>query len=276
MTRLATSKNPTSDQKPSWSLASVTREVRQLPNRTVIHGIPGSGKTSLPCHAPSPVFLMTRDETGLLALLSAGLVPQVDYFPQCFEGWNHLRSAVKELATQPHDYKNLVLDTLNGAERLCHEHVCEQPPYKGDWGYFDSYQQAGKNALQEWITFTSLLEKCRMKGMGVILLCHSQVVTFKNPEGTDFDRWQPALRKESWAHAYGWCDQCFFLNFKVTVKEERGRSKGKATGGQERVLCTERTPSYDAKNRSHLPGEIECGASAEEAWTNLIQAMKGA
>jgi hypothetical protein len=38
--------------------------------------------------------------------------------------WEEPLAAIRALIDQDHAYKSLVIDTLNGAERLCHEHVC--------------------------------------------------------------------------------------------------------------------------------------------------------
>ena len=39
-------------------------------------------------------------------------------------------------------------------------------------------------------------------------------------------------------------------------------------------MYTERSAAYDAKNRLGLPGEIEMGNSAAEAWAEFMAAIK--
>jgi AAA domain len=255
------------------SLARVTNQARHLPNRAVLHCLQKWGKTSFAAQAHAPIFLMTRGEDGLLTLMDNGQLSPTAHFPECLTTWLDLKLAIHELIVQPHDYKTLVLDTLNGAERLGHEHFVEQE-MSGDWDKFDAYGRGPKLAVKFFIELTQLLDRVREKGMSIMLLCHSQVKTFNNPEGANYDRWEPVLSKEAWAHIDRWVDMILFGNFFTVADAKRGQDKAKAQGGQQRILCTERTAAYDAGNRHGLPPEIDCGASPKEAWTNFINALK--
>jgi hypothetical protein len=55
-----------------FSLADIKATGAGLPNRCILHGVEGVGKTSFGCCAPKPVFLMTRGETGLITLVDSG------------------------------------------------------------------------------------------------------------------------------------------------------------------------------------------------------------
>src|SRR5262249_53524348 len=100
------------------SLAGITRAGSGLPNRAVFHGVEGVGKTSFGACAPRPIFLMTRGETGLVTLIDSGQVPETAHFPE-LATWTDLLGAIEALTSEAHDYRTLVIDTLNGAERLC-------------------------------------------------------------------------------------------------------------------------------------------------------------
>jgi hypothetical protein len=255
-------------------LADITSAGKKLPNRICLHALQKWGKTSFATWAPDPVFIMTRGEDGLLTLMESGQVKPTPHFPDCMNSWQQLLQAISELSQEGHPYKTLVLDTLNGAERLCHEYVCEKE-CRGEWDNFEAYQRGPKIALKELIRLTQALAKVRIRGVGIICLCHSQVKTFKNPEGPDYDRWEPVLAKESWGFMDRWFDMILFGNFNTIAEEKKGLTKAKAKGGQERVICTERHAAFDAGNRHGLPQEIECGVSAQEAWNNFIKALKG-
>jgi len=69
-----------------------------------------------------------------------------------------------------------------------------------------------------------------------------------------------------------------FGNFETSVDKTNpsktdAQTKGKAVGGQHRVLLTTHHAAYDAKNRHGLPEEIDCGDSAAEAWKNFRAAL---
>src|SRR5262245_61106155 len=95
------------------SLAEVTSKGKGLPSRVILHGLEGVGKTSWAAHAPAPIFLMARGETGLETLIDTGRLKEVPHFPEC-TSWDDLLSAIDSLAKEQHAYKTLVIDTMNG------------------------------------------------------------------------------------------------------------------------------------------------------------------
>ena len=248
-----------------------------LPSRLVLYGTEGIGKTSLGVAAPKPVFMMTRGETGLLTLLDSGRIPPTHHFPE-IHTWIEMLGAVEALTDQLHDYRTLVIDTLNGAERLCHEHVCRRD-YGGRWGRdgFTSFMQGYDVALADWREFLDRLDRLRAaKRMGIIALAHSRIATFKNPEGADFDRFVPDLHPKTWALSHKWADAVLFIHYETYVDADRADLRGKARGGSRRRIFTQRAAAFDAKNRHGLPAEIDGGRNAAEAWLNLATAMKAA
>jgi hypothetical protein len=257
------------------SLAGVTTGTRKLPNRVGLHALQGWGKSSWAAHAPSPLFLMTRGEDGLLTLIDSGQIPPTPHYAEPVSSWPALRCALSELALGGHKHRTFVLDTLNGAVRLIHEDVCDRH-FDGKWPRFDAYGKGMALAQTEVIELTQMLDRLREKGMGILCLMHAQVRTFKNPDGHDYDRWEPVLDKQSWAILDRWLDMILFGMFETFVDplSKDAASKGKVKGGQHRLIMTERHASYDAKNRHGLPEEIDGGNSAKEAWDNFVKALK--
>jgi hypothetical protein len=258
-----------------WA-AQVKTDGNNLPSRLIVHGVEGVGKTSFAAHAPKPIFLMARGETGLETLIDSGRLSNIPHLPEV-ESWEDLRSAIQWLTDSEHDYKTLVIDTLNGSERLCHEHVCRRD-YNGDWtkSGFLSYMQGYETSLADWRELLTWLDALRAKKrMAIIGLCHTKVVQFRNPEGADYDRYAPDCHPKTWSLTHKWADHVLFANFFTDVSKGDGnRAKGK--GGQDRVLYTVRHAAYDAKNRAGLPEEIDLGTSAAEGWGNFTTALKAA
>jgi hypothetical protein len=256
-------------------MADVVTTGSGLPSRGVVYGPEGCGKTSLGCAAPKPIFLMTRSEAGVETLICGGRVPETAHFPEV-ASYTALLQVIEVLRTEPHDYRTLVLDTINGAERLCHELVCQRD-FNGRWGRegFTSFMVGYESALADWRELLAALDRLRAeRHMSILALCHSKISTYHNPEGADYDRFTPDLHSKTWSLTHKWSDFVLFLNFESYVDSNKQRSKG--VGGTRRVLYTERTAAYDAKNRHGLPPRIECGSSAAEAWSNLTAAMKAA
>lgn len=260
---------------PTRSLSDIRTSGPGLPNRYILHAVEKWGKTSLAAQFPRPIFIQTQGETGLEALIDAGRLKDVPHFPEC-ETWGDVLACLKVVLNDQHDFKTLVIDTINGAERQCHEHVCNRD-FDGEWGDkgFASYQKGPEVALADWILMLAELDKIRIqRKMTVVCLCHTKVKNFRNPLGADYDRYQPDMNEKTWSKSHKWADLILFGSFEtetVAVRKNKktGEEKGKAVGGQHRILYTERTAAYDAGNRLGLPAEIDMGDSVEEAWKNL-------
>lgn len=210
-----------------------------------------------------------------MTLLDNGQVEPTAHFHDCLNTFADIKLALTELIVNEHSYRTVVIDTINGVERLAQEEVVGKE-FGGSWEKFSDWGKTGIRTLTPIVELTTLLDRCREKGMGVILLAHSKVKTAKNPEGLDYERWEPVLVSEVQGHLERWCDAILFGKFEVHVQGRDGKAtKGKARDGQTRLIMTENHATYSAGNRMGLPEEIECGGSCEEAWGNLVAALKG-
>jgi len=260
-------------------LSSVSGKGNGLPNRYVLHAVEGWGKTSFGAQTPRPIFIETRQETGLETLIDNGRLPEVPHFPEV-TSWEMLLGAIETLTVESHEYRTLVIDTLNGAERLCHEHVCARD-FGGDWTDrgFEGYKRGYEVSLADWRGFLVALDRLRAeRRMSLVCLCHTKIETFKNPTGPDYDRFQGALYKSTAALTNQWADVVLFGNFEVSVtavqeNKKTGVQKGKGTGSA-RILYCQQDASMVCKNRLGLPAEIDMGSTAAEAWANFLAAVK--
>ena len=265
-----------------FQLEDITSTVKPTPTRWGFYATNGFGKTSLLAFAPSPIFIETKGETGLETLINSGQLPPTPHFPE-IEAWDDLQAAIRTLATTEHTFKTLVLDTANGAERMMHEFICERD-YGGDWdgkdhGFLAWGGKGFEASLGEWRGFLQSLDNLRKtKGMTIFFLMHSKVKTFKNPAGSDFDKYTPEMNEKTWSLTKGWLDATVFGNYEVIVntgKKVDVTKKGKAAETSSRILYTNsENPVYDAKNRLGLADEIEMGDSPKQGWANLVAAVK--
>lgn len=261
-------------QGKRMALAGITKDSGHQANQIVLHGGPGIGKTELAAQFPGVVFLMTRDETGLLTLQQYNRIPKTAHFPNPAESWQDVLDAVEELTTGQHDYKTLAIDVLNGAERLCHEMVCARD-FSNDWGEhgFGGYQRGFLNSTNDWRQLLSKLSKLRReRNMTIVCLCHTATKNTKNPLGPDYDSLMPAIHKDTWGLTNGWADMVLYMAKEIFVSKEKQSSKDKAKEG-ERIIYTDGNAGYVAKNRHGLPSEISMGTSGKEAYSNLIKAI---
>ena len=89
-------------------LAKIVRTgVHRRPLRITLYGPEGVGKTSFAAGAPHPVFL-TNEDGGALLDIPAIVV----------DTWGKVRDALTALQREKHDYRTVVLDTVDHLERL--------------------------------------------------------------------------------------------------------------------------------------------------------------
>lgn len=243
----------------------------------VIYAVEGWGKSSLATHMPDPIFLMTPGEDGLLTLMDSGLVKETSYFSDEATSFGELILGVKELCVHEHNHRTLVIDTLNGAGRLCVQHVTEKS-FQNSPEKFNDFGRGWKLVPSEWQKFLDALSAVGEKGMSTVLLAHADIRTFKNPEGADYDRYVPRLPSQLWETTQEWADIILFGQLETFVKttDSKPGAKGKASSaadGQTRLLYCERTATADAKNRHGLPAVIDCGVGSSAAWSALAGAL---
>jgi hypothetical protein len=265
--------------RPAFTLKDITSKGNQLPNRYGLHGLEGWGKTSFAAQFPKPLFIQTRGETGLETLIDAGRLPETPHLPEVTM-WNDLRAALRMIANEKHDFKTLVIDTINGAERLCFEEVLRRD-CEGSSEKFLAYGRGPEIAAGDWRVFLQDLDEVRQKQrMIIILLIHTKVTKFKNPEGSDFDRYQPELHAATWSLTHKWLDVVLFGNFLQTTAKDSNDKRQKGVGGDTRIMYCTRTAAWDAKNRIGLPPEIDFGGcenatEAHRMFTDAVKAGRG-
>jgi len=218
-------------------LSEVSTEVKERPSASVMYAPPGLGKTSFGAAIPGAVFLIDAQELGIETLKRSGQVPaDIPVLPTA-QDWAMVLAILKQLAAGKHKYKALVIDTIGGLERLCHQFVCDTM-YGGNWGEkgFAGYGRGYESALPEWRLLLNALDDCRDSGLSIVCLTHSIVKPHKNPLGEDYDRFVPDLHHKTWNLTHRWADMVLFGNYHVEVDDSGSRAKGK--GGHDRVLHT--------------------------------------
>ena len=214
------------------------------PQKIVIFGPEGIGKTSLAAQCPDPVFIDTEGGTAHLNVRRLPKPPT----------WEELIALIKEVAANPGVCKTLVIDTADWAEAMCTESVCKKFNQPGieSFGYGKGYSYLAEE-------FSRLLLACNeviLAGMNVVITAHAKMRKQELPdEQGAFDRWELKLSKQTALLLKEWPDALLFLNFKTFVVTTDGNTH-KAQGGK-RVIYTSHHPCWDAKNRHGLPEELD-------------------
>lgn len=229
-------------------VALVRHEVRQDTVDVLLYGPEGVGKTTFGASAPAP--LVVGNEEGLPRGLTT-----TPHLPAP-KTWVEFMDQLRLISAEKHDFKTLVVDTLDWLEPLLWDHVCRETGYDAiervDGGFGKGYTAA----VSGWREFIGELIILRPK-MNIVLLGHALVKTFKNPGGVDYDRYQLKLNDKAASLLKEWTRGVLFAQYEdfVDLAGNSKARKGKAYGGA-RVVFTTRKPAFDAKNRYDLPERL--------------------
>jgi hypothetical protein len=208
--------------------------------RLVIYGPESTGKTTLAAAMPEPVFLDTEDGSAHLDICRAEI-----------HSWADLQNAINAVSRGDVAAKTLVIDTIDWAEKLLAEHICEKAKKSGleDFGYGKGYTFLA----EAFSKFLRDLDNLIDSGISVCVLAHSTVKRFEAPDGAQpYDRYELKLSKQVSPLLKEWCDALLFLNWDTKIKQQ-DNGKGKAIGGKERIIHAVHSAAWDAKNRHQLP-----------------------
>jgi hypothetical protein len=245
-------------------LSKVTTGIVEMPHLILIHGVDGVGKTSFGAGAPNPIFL--GPEAGTNFLDSVTRLPAPD-------SWNDVVEQTTELINANHNYKTLVVDSVDWLEPMLWRHICEShgTPKKKinsieDVGFGKGYVKA----VEAWVKWQTQLTDLRKKGLNIVLICHSGVRAHDNTQlQVKYDRYEIKLHKGTAARFREFADTVLFANYETFTKED-DTGKVRAFGEGNRVVYTEHRPAFDAKNRANLPFQFELG------WENYTAALSEA
>jgi hypothetical protein len=253
-TKAAPTPTPTT---PRMSLGSIVREIKPRPDRILIVGTEGVGKTSFAAEAPSPIFICAED--GLPPVLG-----EVARFPTP-ESLTDVLDAIRTLIREEHPYRTFVVDTIDWLEPVIWRELCT----RNNWTDIEApgYGKGYVAAADEWRRLLAALDTLRdRKGMEVILLAHAAIRVFQNPAGGDYSRYECKLNKNAAALVKEWTDVNLFAVHEEFVQVKNGKETRKGISTGRRVIHTERTAAWDAKNRYALPTELPlCYADYAEA-----------
>ena len=240
-------------------LGKVTSGRIKRPHFITIYGADGVGKTKFACDSGKAISIGTEESADRYGGFQ---VPKARTYTDFMDTLQDLH------AQKGAGYETLMIDAVDGVEKLCEEHVAklnevttpEEIPY-------------GKGAPLVVDAFTKFVKLCeRIKDdfkLNVIFIGHSHVKAMNDPTQTaSYDRHQLKLREKNAAYLREICEAVLFATFETYVKTAKdGDKKGRGIGGENRIMYTERRAAYDAKNRDGLPHKLEL------SWTAFMEAM---
>lgn len=242
-------------------LQGLTARRLTRPPRVLVYGQAGVGKSTFAAGAPKPIFVGAEDGTSEL---------DVYRYPKTLNSGEDLFEAIDVLEHEEHDFRSVVLDTVDWAEPLIWESVCKAAGKTGKGIESLGYSRGYIAAQETWLRLLKRLDVLRnARGMMIILLGHSAIRKFQNPSGEDYDHYTLKMQEKSAGVLREWCDDVLFAaQEKFAVAKDGGKAKGITSG--DRVLYTRDAASYFAKSRHSMPERLPLD------WAEFAAAMASA
>ena len=250
----------------------VTSGRQERPWRIILSGTNGVGKSTWAAAMPKPLFIDLENGTHHL-----------DVDRVYTETYPEFLDTVIALCEEKHDYKTLVVDSLDWLETLIQASVVQdvskkEPNIKevSDIGYGRGYNHALGKLNHTLAQFDQVVAK----GIGVCLICHTHIVQREDPLLENYGVYELKLHHKAAARAKEWCDFLLFANFvRRTASTGDGfKKRSRAFGDNSRVLHTSGSSGFEAKSRRPImnaDGEPELPLEFSAFKEAYQQAFKG-
>jgi hypothetical protein len=219
---------------------NIQKGIIKSPQKIVIYGPEGVGKTTLAAAFPAPLFIDTESSTK-----------QLDVDRISTRTWAEIEEPFSK-AVSLKGYQTLILDTVDWAVNVLAEKICQDHKKKSieDFGFGKGYVILA----EEFAKFLNLTTQAAEAGKTIIFLAHSHIKRHDSPEAS-YDRYELKMHKLCSHLLKEAADAVLFANYRTSIIEaENGKTR--AVGGKERILYTSHTSSWDAKNRHGLPERV--------------------
>lgn len=250
------------------ALANVMRGRVEKAPRVLVYSREKIGKTSFASGAPTPIFLASELGTEEFDVARAPVT-----------AWQQGLDLVEALIADPHEYRTLVIDTLDHLEAVLHRHIIANDA-KGATSMVTAaggFGKAFKIATEAFRKLAARLDVLTEKRrMNIVLLAHAHVKKFNDPESDGWDQYRLKMHEEAAGFWKEWVDAVLFANLDIAVRVD-DNDKTRAIGTGDRYLYTvpPRNAAYEAGNRWALPARLPLRWSAFEESLRASSALRG-
>ncbi len=239
-------------------LSKIKRTLNLSSLKLVMYGEEKVGKSTFCSQMPEPVFIDIEEGTNFLN------INRINKDALGIEEWsyNDVLSVLEDILKQPHDFKTLVIDSIDWLETLIQTHIMNE--HKPAKSYLDSSIKAlsyggGTAFLQQYMRdMFDLLEEIRhKKKMHIVLIAHTKKKNETDVQGASFDKSVLKLTEKSEGLCIEWADFILFAKNKpLDIQEKDGfTTRNRAVDGG-RIIYTSKNPAFSGGGRLQLPEEL--------------------
>lgn len=245
------------------SLASLKKTAGKSLPLILIYGPEKVGKTTLAAEFPAPVLIQTAGENPPAEIA-------IDSFG-CLNTFDELMSAFEALFVEDHSFRTLILDAIDGIERIVWAETCRRYGWKSveEPGYGKGYIETD----QVWAEIYDAIRGLNQtKGLIIVLLGHVEIKQFDDPANGSYSRFQPNLHKRASDAVKAMMDIIIFVNHRVSITKEKtgfGNEKSTANGAGLRMLYLEARPGFVAGNRYSMPDAMQY--TKGKGWSDIAK-----
>lgn len=220
-------------------LSSLSRPNAGRPMICTFFGEGGTGKTSLAAMFPAPVFIRAEDGTASIADH-----PDAMLFPVA-QSTGDVFDAIEALASQDHDRKTVIIDSVTQFEKLAVREIIDDEPnakaknmaaahggYGKAYGMLDKKHQELREAAG-WLATD--------RGMNVIFIAHATVEDLELPDVDKYSRYTIQLHRnkqfDCTHHFTNNVDLVAFIRLKTNVRGTEGGKKRAISDGEREIIA---------------------------------------
>ena len=238
----------------AFSLKQLKTDSEDRGTMVIVHGAPGTGKTTLAAEiAKKKNGMFIQGEDGLSKLGYDGIART-----GIVNTWEELQEVMEALVLDDHDFDFVAIDTIDSFMQPLQDFVVNKY-YGGDVNKANAYKAMYTEMYLEANKLINAINLILAKGVDVMCIVHSIVTDYRGPDSEAFKRFDlnlPGGDKKSLSVLFtSAADSVLFSHRDMFV------SKGKATGSN-LVLETQWNPSWEAKSRGVEETKIPNSADA--------------
>ena len=171
--------------------------------KVVVYGPEGIGKSTFASQFPNPLFI---DTEGSTRHMDVARTPKPT-------SWPMLLGLVGEVIRDPSLCRTLVVDTMDWAELMCTQYVCDKYQKKSieEFGYGKGYTYLS----EEFGRLLNLLSEVVERGVHAVVTAHAKMRKFEQPDELGaYDRWEMKLSAKNAPLVKEWADMVLFASYK--------------------------------------------------------------